>query len=74
MSSTIPAPVSIHYPASNVSVFSRGVESLHSNALIPYHGIFLEEEYMTRKRVECVAQYKLPTYQAAAVVVGVVLP
>jgi hypothetical protein len=75
MSSTIQAPVSIHYPARNASVVSRGAELLHSDTFFPDHGIFLEEENArTRKRVECVAQYKLPTYQAAAVVVGVVLP
>jgi hypothetical protein len=75
MSSTIQAPVCIHYPASNVSVFSRSAESLHRDAFFPDHGIILEEgNAMTRKRAECVAQYKLPTYQAAAVVVGVALP
>jgi hypothetical protein len=46
-------------------------EFLHPDSFYP--GTFLEEEEAAmRKRAENVSQYKLPTYQAAAVVVRIV--
>lgn len=69
--SSIQAPVCVHYhdPPRNESVLS-GAEFLHLDAFFHRSAALLEEENaMTRKRAECVAQYKLPTYQAAAVVV-----
>ena len=48
-------------------------EFLHSDSESFYPGTFLEEEDAAmRKRAENVSQYKLPTYQAAAVVVRTV--
>lgn len=67
---SIQAPVCVHYhdPPRNESVLS-GAEFLHLDAFFHRSALLEGENAMTRKRAECVAQYKLPTYQAAAVVV-----
>jgi hypothetical protein len=71
MSSTIQAPLYIPHPARNASVVSGGAEILHPDASFRDHNVSLDEENtMTRKKVETITQCKLPTYQAAAVVVG----
>lgn len=61
--SSIQAPVCVHHhdPLHNESVLSGAI--FHRSTLSE------EENTMGRKRAESVAQYKLPTYQAAAVVV-----
>jgi hypothetical protein len=70
-----PLAVCIPYPAREEPVLS-GAEFLHLDAFFGRgRGIFLEEENaMARKRAESVAQYELPVYQAAAVVVRTALP
>lgn len=69
--STIQAPVCVHYhnpPRRNESVLS-GPEFLHLDAFSHHSALLEEENTATRRSAESVAQYKLPTYQAAAVVV-----
>ncbi|KAI0251692.1 hypothetical protein BJV78DRAFT_418339 [Lactifluus subvellereus] len=66
--SPIQAPVCAHNTRIRADVALSRTELLHINTLFR-HGSFLDEENsMTTKRVESVAKYKLPTYQAAAVV------
>jgi len=71
--SSIQAPVCVHHhdPLHNESILSRA-EFLHLDAIFHHSTLFeeeSEESTVTRKKAECFAQYKLPTYQAAAVVV-----
>jgi hypothetical protein len=71
MSSTIQASLYIPHPARNASVISGGAEILHPDVSFRDHNVSPEEENaMTRKKAESITQCKLPTYQAAAVVVG----
>jgi len=61
------------YPRTRIDAALIRAEILHPDSFYPQFGTFLDEEDAAmRKRAENVSQYKLPTYQAAAVVVRVV--
>ncbi|KAF8497907.1 hypothetical protein F5888DRAFT_1803360 [Russula emetica] len=66
--SPVQAPVcTTDYPRTRIDAALIRAEFLHPDSFYP--GTFLEEEdAAVRKRAETVSQYKLPTYQAAAVV------
>ena len=60
-----------NYPRTRIDAALIRAEFLHPDSFYP--GTFLDEEDAAiRKKAENVSQYKLPTYQAAAVVVCVV--
>ena len=67
---SIQAPACVHYHdlSRNGRVIS-GAEFLHIDAISRRSTVLEEENVMTRKSAESAVQYKLPTYQAAAVVV-----
>lgn len=67
---SIQAPACIHYHdlPRNEPVIS-GTEFLHVDAISRRSTLLEEENAMTAKSAESAVQYKLPTYQAAAVVV-----
>lgn len=60
------------HPRTRIDAALIRAEFLHPDSFYP--GAFLEEDAAMRKRAESVSQYKLPTYQAAAVVVRMVYP
>jgi hypothetical protein len=67
---SIQAPACVHYHdlSRNGPVIS-GAECLHIDAISRRSTVLEEENVLTRKSAESAVQYKLPTYQAAAVVV-----
>lgn len=65
----IQAPVCAHKTRIRADVALNGTELLHNDTLFHHRSLLDEENSVTSRRVESVAKYKLPTYQAAAVVV-----